>query len=145
MPAKAPRRQEMKKALLLCKIPAEGPPPQARLKKKPPVNPLSMKAPRFFCENCGAEVSRDAKNCPQCGRFFASVRCPSCGFTGAEGLFGGGCPVCGYSAPKGTDKPERFKKKDTRVAAGALPMWVYVLSLLALIFVAVILYFVIKN
>ncbi|MDR2029525.1 MAG: zinc-ribbon domain-containing protein, partial [Treponema sp.] len=27
-----------------------------------------MSGPRFFCENCGAEVPRSAKSCPQCGR-----------------------------------------------------------------------------
>jgi uncharacterized membrane protein YvbJ len=105
-----------------------------------------MKPPRFFCENCGAEVSRDTKNCPHCGRYFASVRCPACGFTGAEGLFKDGCPVCGYSAPGGQTKNSetRPEKKDTRIAAGALPAWVYVLSLLALIAVAVVLYFAVR-
>jgi hypothetical protein len=90
--------------------------------------------PRFFCENCGAEVPRNAKNCPQCGRFFASVRCPSCGFTGEEVFFKGGCPVCGYSA-----SPERGRvlpwpeKKKALAIAGALPVWVYVAAVLALI------------
>jgi predicted RNA-binding Zn-ribbon protein involved in translation (DUF1610 family) len=90
--------------------------------------------PRFFCENCGAEVPRNAKNCPKCGRFFASVRCPSCGFTGEEALFKGGCPVCGYSAPPGTGKilPWPGKKK---IPAGTLPVWVYVTAVLALIVV----------
>jgi predicted RNA-binding Zn-ribbon protein involved in translation (DUF1610 family) len=91
---------------------------------------------RFFCENCGAEVPRDAKNCPKCGRFFASVRCPSCGFTGEEALFRGGCPVCGYSAPpaagRGGILPWPERKKPSR-AAGVLPVWVYVTAVLALI------------
>ncbi|MDR0878119.1 MAG: hypothetical protein LBN21_08710 [Treponema sp.] len=103
-----------------------------------------MKAPRFFCENCGIEVSKDTKKCPRCGRFFASVRCPACGFTGAEGLFGDGCPVCGYSAPQSSEKGRVERVKENQVAAGALPAWVYVLSLLALIGVAVVLWFAIK-
>ena len=31
-------------------------------------NPLEDK---FFCENCGTQVSRDATQCPKCGRQFA--------------------------------------------------------------------------
>jgi predicted RNA-binding Zn-ribbon protein involved in translation (DUF1610 family) len=98
-------------------------------------------SPRFFCENCGAEVPRNAKNCPKCGRFFASVRCPSCGFTGEEALFRGGCPVCGYSTPPdtgatppGTGKilPWPEHKKPPGIA-GALPAWVYVTAVLVLI------------
>jgi predicted RNA-binding Zn-ribbon protein involved in translation (DUF1610 family) len=91
-------------------------------------------SPRFFCENCGAEVPRNAKNCPKCGKFFASIRCPSCGFTGEEALFRGGCPVCGYSAPPETGKilpwPE---KKKPPMTAGALPLWVYAAAVLALV------------
>jgi hypothetical protein len=89
--------------------------------------------PRFFCENCGAEVPGNAKNCPACGRFFASVRCPSCDFTGGEALFRGGCPACGYSAPPETGRilplPE---KKKIPLIAGALPLWVYVTAILIL-------------
>ncbi|MCL2128086.1 MAG: hypothetical protein FWH38_07520, partial [Treponema sp.] len=57
------------------------------------------KKPRFFCDNCGEEVGRNAKSCSRCGRFFASVRCPACGFSGDESAFSAGCPSCGYSAP----------------------------------------------
>ena len=57
------------------------------------------KAPRFFCEHCGAEVGRDERACPECGRFFSAVRCPRCGFSGSAGKFADGCPVCGYSMP----------------------------------------------
>jgi ssDNA-binding Zn-finger/Zn-ribbon topoisomerase 1 len=56
------------------------------------------KTPRFFCDNCGYEVGHEVKSCPYCGRFFASVRCPACDFTGAERMFLNGCPLCGYSA-----------------------------------------------
>ncbi|MDR0501766.1 MAG: zinc ribbon domain-containing protein [Treponema sp.] len=55
------------------------------------------KKPRFFCDNCGSEVDNGAKTCPGCGRFFSSVRCPSCGFSGDDKLFLKGCPSCGYS------------------------------------------------
>jgi len=55
------------------------------------------KKPRFFCDNCGREVDNGAKTCPGCGRFFSSIRCPSCGFTGEDKLFRNGCPSCGYS------------------------------------------------
>jgi len=84
------------------------------------------KSPRFFCESCGAEVPRDAENCPGCGRRFASVLCPSCGFSGAEDLFKEGCPVCGYSAVKNNDGAAAFP--EIKKPAGALPVWVYILT-----------------
>jgi hypothetical protein len=93
--------------------------------------------PRFFCEHCGAEVPRDAKNCPRCGRYFLSVKCPACGFVGAEGLFGDGCPVCGYSDP---GRGGGGKTPPGREAAGALPLWVYAVTLTAFLAVLGVLY-----
>jgi predicted RNA-binding Zn-ribbon protein involved in translation (DUF1610 family) len=92
------------------------------------------RTPRFFCENCGAEVAGNAKNCPKCGRFFASVRCPSCGFTGEGALFRDGCPVCGYSAPHEAGKILPWPEKQ-KLSAGVLPVWVYITAVLALIVV----------
>jgi hypothetical protein len=83
------------------------------------------KSPRFFCESCGVEVPRDAKNCPKCGRFFASVRCPACGFIGEEAIFKGGCPVCDYSSVKNPGKLRDFPERKS--PAGPLPFWVYIL------------------
>ena len=56
-----------------------------------------LKDAKFFCESCGSEVPRNAKVCPVCGRFFASVRCPKCGRTGTNDDFKNGCPSCGYA------------------------------------------------
>ena len=42
------------------------------------------KEAKFFCESCGSEVPRKSRFCPVCGKFFASVRCPKCGHTGAS-------------------------------------------------------------
>jgi predicted RNA-binding Zn-ribbon protein involved in translation (DUF1610 family) len=88
-----------------------------------------MKQSRFFCENCGAEVSRNAKTCPRCGKSFASVRCSACGFTGEEGLFRTGCPVCGYSP---SPQPGEGRIPQTpfpgEERAGSLPVWVYILT-----------------
>ncbi|MDR2435446.1 MAG: hypothetical protein LBD47_12900 [Treponema sp.] len=100
------------------------------------------KKPRFFCDNCGAEVDGETKACPHCGRFFISVRCPACGFSGEERLFANGCPACGYSKPSpGVKKPLRAKK----IAASPLPLWVYVFSIAALLCVFSILFFVITK
>ena len=55
---------------------------------------------KFYCDNCGTKVSRDTVKCPKCGRFFKSVRCPSCGLTGSPDLFVNGCPSCGYAEEK---------------------------------------------
>ncbi|MDR0601379.1 MAG: zinc ribbon domain-containing protein [Treponema sp.] len=97
----------------------------------------SLKSPRFFCEHCGAEVARDAKACPRCGRFFASVRCPACGYAGAESRFAGGCPVCGYSSAGGARNRLSGPKKPSR-PAGPLPLWIYLFSVLALLCIIVL-------
>lgn len=88
------------------------------------------KAPRFFCDNCDTEVDLDVRACPNCGRLFVSVRCPACGFSGDEKNFSKGCPNCGYSAiPK---KKPRPRKKKVR-AHTPLPLWLYILSIGALL------------
>jgi predicted RNA-binding Zn-ribbon protein involved in translation (DUF1610 family) len=119
---------------------------------------MKASSARFFCENCGTEVNRNTGRCPSCGRVFASVRCPACGFTAAESLFKEGCPVCGYCAPKTEEVPagapawplrssknnvHAGRRKKTRgwVFISALPLWVYVLALLALAAVAATLFF----
>jgi predicted RNA-binding Zn-ribbon protein involved in translation (DUF1610 family) len=114
---------------------------------------MPSKKPRFFCDNCGAEVEMAAKSCPKCGRFFASVRCPKCGYTGRDDDFAHGCPACGYSAPPegpgnnagGNSKRgvqwrwERGQKAPPE-AAGPLSIWMYLLAAIILIGVLVILY-----
>lgn len=118
---------------------------------------------KFFCESCGAEVPRNARFCKKCGRFFASVRCPNCGATGSPDKFKKGCPECGYTVENGApakaekNRVSRKTKKGflsairgksgafggAEKADDALPAWVYVLSVLALlvIFGFVLLYF----
>jgi uncharacterized membrane protein YvbJ len=114
---------------------------------------VPQKKPRFFCDNCGAEVAQAAKSCPKCGRFFASVRCPKCGYTGRDDDFAHGCPNCGYSAPIGepsgspskpsgnSKKPWRWERGQKAPAdTGPLPFWMYLLAVLILICVLAILY-----
>jgi predicted RNA-binding Zn-ribbon protein involved in translation (DUF1610 family) len=104
-----------------------------------------MKHSRFFCENCGAEVSRNAKSCPSCGKSFASVRCSACGFTGEESLFQKGCPLCGYSPSAGPERDKGpqipFPREDP---AGSLPLWVYFLTGIALAAVGTVLFFTLR-
>ena len=95
------------------------------------------KKPRFFCDNCGREVERDAKACAHCGRFFASVRCPSCGYTSDEKAFSNGCPSCGYSAPAA--RPSEQTDSRPPPPARPLPLWVYILSIFAFIVVCAVL------
>ena len=100
------------------------------------------KQPKFFCENCNAEVRRDAVICPHCGRFFASVRCPACGFTGLHKEFKDVCPSCGYAftpdAQEHNNRQGKKQKKRKRFAvrytehetgtqseADPLPIWIY--------------------
>ncbi|GHV32432.1 hypothetical protein AGMMS4952_22790 [Spirochaetia bacterium] len=110
-------------------------------------------AARFICQNCGAQVNRNSKTCPQCGRPFANVLCPACGFEGEERFFSAGCPSCGYTSggpakaavPKqGTfdrNRPGKGKGPESagltgrppRFAAGELPAWAYALAILAFV------------
>jgi len=93
-----------------------------------------LNSPHFFCENCGTEVPRDAKNCPKCGRHFASVRCPSCDFIGAEALFKNGCQICGYSSSGGNAGDfEPVELPEIKKPAGSLPLWLYILTAAAFI------------
>ena len=74
---------------------------------------VQPKTAKFFCENCGAEVARNAKVCRHCGRFFSSVRCPQCGKTGTPEQFVHGCPACGYTvqtSDRKIQKSENDKK-----------------------------------
>ena len=103
-------------------------------------------AARFFCDHCGEEVRRNSDRCPKCGRYFAFVRCPQCGFTGEENRFAKGCPVCGYcavkqdKAPSGASNPKSSKL----MAAGKLPLWVYIVAALGLVIVGLVLYFTVR-
>ena len=97
------------------------------------VTRLSVK-PKFFCEFCGTEVGQHDKVCSHCGKFFASVKCPACGFSGDSRIFRDGCPACGYAFPgqrKGSGN-FRAKKKPADDATDPLPWWIYAASLLLL-------------
>jgi len=116
------------------------------------------KRPKFFCENCNAEVRRDAMICPHCGRFFASVRCPSCGYTGTHKEFKNGCPDCGYAFDSGESqmpnngahtkkaaKRKTFRRrsptKRIHTDADPLPLWIYgLVFLLAAMLCAIFFY-----
>jgi len=100
----------------------------------------SQRSAKFFCENCGAEVPQNAKFCKKCGRFFTSVKCPNCGFTGPSTAFSAGCPKCGYADGKNSiqgsetdlkmfeDSPVPHRKKNYQTD-NSLPAWIYVLTI----------------
>ncbi|MDR0640065.1 MAG: zinc ribbon domain-containing protein [Spirochaetaceae bacterium] len=98
--------------------------------------------PLFYCDSCGSEVSQDAPVCPKCGRKFASIRCPACGFSGEEDLFDDGCPKCGYQVlpGKGRHKNKKIasrrggKAAYTSNSSGELPAWAYFLTLAFFVF-----------
>ena len=92
---------------------------------------MKKEKPRFFCDNCGNEVSQDAQECSQCGRSFLSVRCPSCGLTGEPKVFDNGCPKCGYTVnaePKSKEQKAPKKSKTEAEVHSGLPVWVYVVA-----------------
>lgn len=124
------------------------------------------KEAKFFCESCGSEVPRNSKTCPQCGKFFASVRCPQCGRTGSNDDFANGCPTCGYAVVpdaqrnysgynislgnNGKYSKSRttsldfsiFSKRNkaTYSPDSGLPVWIYVVTVLILVFLVIYLY-----
>jgi len=94
------------------------------------------KKPRFFCDHCGLEVNRDVKSCPGCGRYFASVRCPKCTYSGPDEMFQGGCPMCGYSTPppeKTNVKKIKQPKKSGYSDLSANIPWAFIASAIALL------------
>lgn len=116
------------------------------------------KEAKFFCESCGSEVPRKSKFCPVCGKFFASVRCPKCGHTGASEDFKSGCPECGYavnsnasisqnqnsdiSSQNNIKYKNKIASKKTNKSGqdGSLPVWIYIISVLVLIILIICLY-----
>jgi len=108
---------------------------------------MSKKKPRFFCDNCGYEVGSDVKSCPYCGRFFASVRCPSCSMTGPDRMFQNGCPMCGYSAPPaGNTKPQKIKpSRKKKEYSEPLPFWTYAITFFILIVIVALFSWVITR
>ena len=109
--------------------------------------------PKYFCENCGEEVAANARFCPHCGKFFAAVRCPSCGYMGSVNDFKNGCPRCHYAMSqediygpgqvpsflqeKNTKKAKKPKKQRSRAArknsSSDVPTWLLVASVILLI------------
>lgn len=123
---------------------------------------MAQKSAKFFCENCGAEVPKDARMCRHCGRFFSSVRCPQCGTTGSTNKFSNGCPTCGYALGPTKGKSSTSLKNISEKKAGyfskralkneinkrynsingietkgdeSLPFWMYIFIFIALFFV----------
>jgi len=89
--------------------------------------------PQFFCESCGIEVPRDAESCPNCGKRFASVRCPACDFVGDVAIFKDGCPVCDYTPgspipARGAAAPKKKRRRPPKKPVDSLPLWVYLLT-----------------
>ncbi len=86
-----------------------------------------MKAPSFYCENCGREVNPNLNICPGCGEKFISVRCPSCGFTGESYLFNKKCPQCGFSGADSDNlkKDGNLYNKNVKETGKYFPSWLY--------------------
>lgn len=108
---------------------------------------MATRKAKYFCENCGSEVVSNARFCPKCGKFFSSVRCPKCGFTGDVHTFKNGCPECGYAMPLSPtpdsitqpDKKNKPNKKSKKLVNEDAPTWVFVICIVCL---AVILFFI---
>ncbi|MBP5437353.1 MAG: hypothetical protein J6Y30_05155 [Treponema sp.] len=112
---------------------------------------------KYFCENCGSEVAANARCCPRCGKFFSSVRCPSCGHMGTVHDFKYGCPVCHYAMTEddinGTSGGDEKSSRDSRnkkskskvrnkssrsftpgkILGDDVPAWLFIVSVIVLI------------
>lgn len=113
-----------------------------------PVRNSVVKRPAFFCEFCGTQVRQNDRVCSHCGRFFSSVKCPSCGFAGDSRIFRDGCPSCGYAVamtPGASAFGSRKKSKGNVYSTGStvgakatppatdpLPWWVYAITVFLL-------------
>lgn len=106
------------------------------------------KEAKFFCESCGSEVPKNAKFCPVCGKFFASVRCPQCGKIGSVSEFKNGCSICGYAMHSNSinvnSKKESYEKIKINKNDSSLPVWIYICTFFVLIILVVILYSCLK-
>ena len=80
------------------------------------------KEAKYFCEFCDTEVGENDKVCPKCGRSFSSVVCASCGYSGTESEFAGGCPKCGY-AEKSIEKKSLARNREKKKEF--IPWWVF--------------------
>jgi ssDNA-binding Zn-finger/Zn-ribbon topoisomerase 1 len=87
-----------------------------------------MKEAKFFCDNCGVQVKRDAVVCPSCGRFFSSVRCPKCGYTAKASRFLYGCPKCGYAPAKSDGASSRPAPQAKAKTAAPPSVWAYIIT-----------------
>ena len=92
---------------------------------------------RFFCDNCGTLVNKNASRCPGCGRFFSLVKCPMCGYSDRPAFFTNGCPVCGYAEEKGEAEfrftgqtPEDNKKQHRHLPAAFYKIIIPILSVI---------------
>lgn len=108
------------------------------------------KEAKFFCESCGSEVPKNAKFCPVCGKFFASVRCPQCGKIGSVSEFKNGCTVCGYAMHPSSninskkDLKSNYDEIKAKKNDSSLPVWIYVCTFFVLIILVIILYSCLK-
>jgi hypothetical protein len=103
---------------------------------------------RYFCDGCGKEVPRNSKRCPSCGKAFAAVQCPRCGYQGEAGDFDAGCPDCGYlKLPEsGLPKFNRVGLKVSPGPASAPPMLFRILGIvLALMLVGFLLILILRG
>lgn len=98
---------------------------------------LWTKHPRYYCENCGAEVAKDAKVCPHCGSFFSSIKCPRCGYVGKADDFALGCPSCG-STEQANPAPEPMRPHVA--AAPPVPWWAFVAAAVVLLGLTLLLF-----
>jgi len=116
-------------------------------KSLPPVK--KEKAPRFYCDYCGTEVSGKVEKCPSCGRYFSSIKCPKCGFSGREELFTDGCPVCFYAKGSGGKRPSGRQDSSGRQAGrgaktppdSGIESWIYIVAASLLVLTLAVLFF----
>ena len=105
---------------------------------------------KFFCENCGSEVSENAKVCKTCGKFFISVRCPNCGYAVNKQQ---GASSTGNRKRQKNQRGKKSRSQygfNTVFSSGksgyvqneesSLPLWVYIVTVSVLVVVLFAIY-----
>ncbi len=99
---------------------------------------------RFYCADCGEEVSDKARKCPHCGSIFTAVRCPQCLFEGKAELFSSGCPVCGYMEKPAEQRSDASTKqpetKSKRTATAISPWFARIAGIVLLLLIVLLMY-----
>ncbi|MGL1891735.1 MAG: hypothetical protein OCD02_08910 [Spirochaetaceae bacterium] len=89
---------------------------------------------KFYCQDCGSEVSLNSESCPSCNKIFGSVLCPKCEYSGASYKFENGCPKCGYLKNRDVLNKKVKTKMSTKIFTSLLLLLLSIIIFLIYIY-----------